>query len=646
MRHLCYIFVMVFAWLLPSVASAQYTSSNKKAVQTFEQAMSRYQAEELDAANELADKALKLDSKFLEALWLKADIAHKRKDFANEVTVLKQALNLQPKDENTILALGDAFFFDYKNDSALVYYKKVLQLPRITEINRNRVTKNMANAEFRIYALSHPLDINPKHLGNKVNTVYNDYFPALSANGQTLVYTIELPQTKDNPLLPYTQEDIYITNRAADTLPWQQARSIGAAVNTMNNEGAPYITADGSKLLYTSCTCPDGLIRCCDIYYVELDQAPYFGLPKKFSSPINSDYWESQPCLSADNNTLYFVSNRTGGFGGKDIWYCTRNDNGTWNGPFNCGPKINTSGNETSPFIHADNRTLYFCTDARVGMGGQDIFVSHLNNGEWSEPVNLGYPINTRYDEARLAISVLGTTAIIASNRDTAANRSLDLYEISLPPQIRPSRTIFVEGTVYDKANGNPLKSQFQLVNISTGDTLQTASTEPKYNNILLYLPMGNDYALNVSSDGYMMDSKNFSLKNLDSKVEKITLDIPLEKIAKGTTIVLNNIFFETDKYNLRRESDYELGKLVKFLNDNPKIKVEIGGHTDNTGSETHNKQLSQNRANAIVNYLISKGIAPARLTSKGYGSSQPAVDNDTPENRAKNRRTEVKVVE
>ena len=157
---------------------------------------------------------------------------------------------------------------------------------------------------------------------------------------------------------------------------------------------------------------------------------------------------------------------------------------------------------------------------------------------------------------------------------------------------------------------------------------------------------MGNDYALNVSSDGYMMDSKNFSLKNLDSKVEKITLDIPLEKIATGTTIVLNNIFFETDKYNLRRESDYELGKLVKFLNDNPKIQVEIGGHTDNTGSETHNKQLSQNRAAAIVNYLVSHGIPSARLSSKGYGSSQPAVDNDTPENRAKNRRTEVKVVE
>ncbi len=259
MKHL---YIIVVFLLAAVTASAQYSVSNKKAIQMFETAMSRYGAEELDQAADLADKALKLEPKFIEALWLKADIAHKRKDFANEVTVLKQALNLQPKDENTILALGDAFFFDYKNDSALVYYKKVLQLPRISETNRNRVMKNMANAEFRIYALSHPLDINPKHLGNKVNTVYNDYFPALSANGQTLVYTIELPQTKDNPLLPYTQEDIYITNRAADTLPWQQARSIGAAVNTMNNEGAPYITADGSKLLYTSCTCPDGLISC------------------------------------------------------------------------------------------------------------------------------------------------------------------------------------------------------------------------------------------------------------------------------------------------------------------------------------------------------------------------------------------------
>lgn len=648
MQRLIYITLLISALFAAIPSSAQYSTSNKKAIQTFEQAMSKFRAESFDEADALADKAFKMDPKFVEALWLKADIAHSQMKFADEVPVLKQALKLRPGDENTILGIADAFYLDYQNDSAVAYYNQILAMPRIAEQHRNRVQKNIENAKFRIHALANPLDIKPKHLGGKVNTVYNDYFPALSADAQTLVYTIELPQTKNNPLLPYTQEDIFITYRNDPHSPWQQARSIGAAVNTMNNEGAPFITADGSKLLYTSCTCPDGLIRCCDIYYVELDQAPNYGFPKKMASPVNSEYWESQPCLSADNRTLYFVSNRQGGFGGKDIWYCTRNDNGTWNGPFNLGPEINTSGNETSPFIHADNSTLYFCTDARVGMGGQDIFVTHNVNGKWTEPKNLGYPINTRFDETRLAVPVFGSTAIIASNRDTAltGETSIDLYEISLPQPLQPHRTIFVQGTVYDNATKEPLKSQFQLVNINTGDTLQTAFTEPKQVNILLYLPIGYDYALNVSADGYMMNSKHFSLKDIPDGVERFDIDVPMEKITAGTTIVLNNIFFETDKYDLRRESDYELGRLIKFLNDNPKIKIEIGGHTDNTGSEQHNRLLSQNRANSIVTYLISKGIAPARLTSRGYGSSSPAAPNDTPENRAKNRRTEVKVVE
>lgn len=636
--------LIVLILTMTTIANAQYHTTNKKAILQFEQGLSKYRAQQFDEAVDFADKALKLDANFIEAYWLKADIAATLQRYDEEINVLNQVLTLMPDDPTTIIGIADAYFDKYDNENALKYYQKLKSLDRVVdERQRQRAEKKTQLAEFRINAMAHPVDFDPRNLGAKVNTVYNDYFPSLSADGNTLVYTIELPQTAQNPHLPKTQEDIYISRRT-DGEPWQQARSIGATINTRNNEGAPFLSADGKILLFTSCTCPDGLIRCCDIYYSYLKDGE-FTYAHALPAPVNTGAWESQPSFSADNKTLFFVSNRQGGFGGKDIWYSELTGDGRWSEPKNCGENVNTPDDEMSPFIHADNKTLYFSSNGHPGMGGHDLFVSHLQeDGTWGKPVNLGYPINTKDNETRLAVSVFGNSAIISSDRH--GNTKLDLYEITLPKPVQPNRTLLVYGVVKDNKTNSPIKSEFEIVSLADGKTVQKATTIAEPINIMLYLPEGNDYALNVRADGYLMNSMNFSLKNIPDSVTKKYIEIGLDKPAVGNTVTLENVFFDTDKYDLKPESYYELNKLVDFLKKNPTLRIELGGHTDNAGKEPHNLELSQNRAMAIVNYLVSKGIDQSRLTAKGYGSSKPCVPNDSKENMAKNRRTEFKIIQ
>lgn len=642
MKKILTLFFLILT--VATAANAQYHTTNKKAILHFEQGINKYRAQQFDEASELADKALKLDPNFIEAYWLIADISATLKRYDEEIDALNKVLAIMPDDPTTILGIGDAYFDKYDNENALRYYRQLKSLDRaVNEKQRKHAEKNTELAEFRLNALANPVDFNPRNLGAKVNTVYNDYFPSLSADGNTLVYTIELPQTAQNPHLPKTQEDIYISRRT-DEGPWQQARSIGATINTHNNEGAPFLSADGKILLFTSCTCPDGLIRCCDIYYSYYKDGE-FTYAHALPAPVNTGAWESQPSFSADNKTLFFVSNRQGGFGGKDIWYSVLTGDGRWSEPINCGENINTPDDEMSPFIHADNKTLYFSSNGHPGMGGHDLFVSHLQeDGTWGKPINLGYPINTKDNETRLAVSVFGNTAIISSDRHE--NTKLDLYEITLPKPVQPNRTLLVCGVVKDNKSNDPLKSEFEIVSLADGKTVQKATTAAEPMNIMLYLPEGNDYALNVRADGYLMNSMNFSLKNIPDSVTKKYIEIGLDKPTVGNTVTLENVFFDTDKYDLKPESFYELNKLVDFLKKNPTLRIELGGHTDNAGKEPHNLELSQNRAMAIVNYLVSKDIDASRLTAKGYGSSKPCVPNDSKENMAKNRRTEFKIIQ
>jgi outer membrane protein OmpA-like peptidoglycan-associated protein len=278
-------------------------------------------------------------------------------------------------------------------------------------------------------------------------------------------------------------------------------------------------------------------------------------------------------------------------------------------------------------------------------MGGLDIFVSHMqSNGDWGRPENLGYPINTSANENSIQVTAQGDIALMASNRE-GGNGGLDLYSFELPENVRPRFVNYVEGYVYDSNTKAPLDGKFQLLNLRTGDVVAEGYSNSSRNGYyLVCLPIGNDYALNVTSENYLFYSSNFSLIN-SVETEPYRKDAPLQKMNSGATIVLENIFFKTNSANLESESFIELTKLTELLVKNETLRIRIEGHTDSDGDEAANLKLSQARALSVKTYLESKGIVASRIESEGYGESQPIETNATPEGKAKNRRTVFRVL-
>jgi outer membrane protein OmpA-like peptidoglycan-associated protein len=368
---------------------------------------------------------------------------------------------------------------------------------------------------------------------------------------------------------------------------------------------------------------------------------------ENMDSPINSSTWESQPSFAANGHTLYFVRGKrtAAGITEQDIYYSYKRETGEWSVPVKVRGRVNTDFEEESVMIHPDGHTLYFSSNGHSGMGGLDIFMSRLlPSGDWDTPVNLGYPINTHKDENSIQVTARGQIALFASDR-FGGHGGLDLYQFNLPTRVQPMLVTYVAGIISDKLSYKKLGAHLDLIDLETGKTITETESNKSNGDYLLCLPAGKDYALNVSKDGYLFHSENFSLKNF-SGYEPYRLDIQLQKLRPGATIVLNNVFFETNQWELKPESMIELDRLATLLKNNPEKKIEIGGHTDNLGSDEANLTLSNNRAQSVVDYLVKKGIAVNRLTAKGYGESVPIATNDTDAGRSKNRRTEFRVIE
>ena len=365
--------------------------------------------------------------------------------------------------------------------------------------------------------------------------------------------------------------------------------------------------------------------------------------PENLGNKINTDAWESAPSLSPDKRDLYFASRRPDGFGGSDIYVSHILPNGHWSDPENLGPEINTSGDESCPFIHADNQSLYFTSNGLLGYGGDDLFMARKGpKGSFSLPRNLGYPINTIENEGSMVISADGSTAFYASDRADSRG-GLDLYTFNLRADLRPVKTLWIKGKVTDAKTGLGLPTAVELTDILTRQLVSKVQTD-ETGNYLITLPVGRDYAFNVNRKGYLIYSENFPLsqKSPDSTYH---INIPLQPITANATVVLKNIFFESKSITLGTNSEAELEQLLHLLKENPTLQIQINGHTDNIGSATDNMKLSNGRAQSVVNYLSKNGIDPKRLRFQGFGANQPVSDNSTEAGRAKNRRTELKVV-
>ncbi|HEX7848071.1 MAG TPA: OmpA family protein [Chitinophagaceae bacterium] len=607
---------------------------DKKAASFFTTAQSRAQEGKLHEAYGLLKQAIDIDNRYVDAWLLQAMLYSDEKKYDDCINSFEKAF-----------VIDSAYSFDYKLryaialggkgefDKALAAVNSLLTAPRIHPRTKTSAEYRKRCFEFAVnYAQknnSRNYVFAPQNMGDKINSAESEYFPSLTIDNKELVLTRNLGSSN---------EDFFVAKKINNE--WQLAKPAEGNVNTPMNEGAQNISQDGQWLVFTACERRGGF-GSCDIYLSYLTDKGW-SEAINLGNKVNSDQWDSQPCLSPDKRQLYFASKRFGGYGGSDIYVCNLLPNGQWSEPQNLGPSVNTPGDDQCPFIHADNQTLYFSSNGHPGYGDADLYyVRKGTNGIWSKAVNLGYPINTIEQEGTLFIAADGKTAYYTSDRSDSRG-GLDIYSFELREDVRPFKTLWVKGQVFDKKTKQGISSTVELIDLAGKEPLSKVQTDEK-GNYLLTLPIGKDYAFNVNKKGYLFYSDNFFLSKHapDSTYEK---NIPLQAIEVNASVVLNNIFFDVNKFELKPESQVELNKLIQLLNENPSVKIEISGHTDNVGKPADNLILSNNRSKAVVTYLVAKGIAAQRLTAKGYGETNAVADNKTESGRALNRRTEMKV--
>ena len=480
--------------------------------------------------------------------------------YEEAIRLLNRALDLDPTYAEAWLLLGNQHLMLEQYAQAHDCYQRCLDLHPASSRWQQEARDGIRTADWRRNAVEHPVPFRPVNLGPNVNTDADEYMPSLTADYRTLVFTRRVPRRATTRRDLPQEEDFYLSLYDTMELNWGPATRMPEPLNSNANEGAQTLSHDGRVVIFTACgrnNEPTG----CDLY-LSVRTVKGWSRPRNLGAPVNSTYWESFPSLSIDGRTLYFASNRRGGYGGTDIWYCTLEE-GRWSEPRNLGPEINTPRDETSPYIHFDDQTLYFSSNGHLGMGGADLYIAkRLTDSTWGHVENLGYPINTAGDEASLIVAPDGRTALFASDRFGGYGQQ-DLYSFVMPAPVRPERITFIDPVL-------------QAENLLT----------------------------------------------------------------LGDTVTLRNIFFHTASATLVETSLAELDRLAEALKRHPLLQLEVGGHTDDVGSDADNHTLSERRAKAVYDYLILCGVDPSRLTYRGYGESRPVAPNDTPEGRAQNRRT------
>jgi len=634
--------IAFFILFLPFKGFSQgfHTTSNK-ALKIYNEGLTSYDYLDYPKAENQFKEALKLDPKFLEAYMMLGELYLKQKRYPESAENYSRAVRIDSlffKPVFFSLATAEMMTGDYQN--AKIHFQVYLEQKGMSEKNQLIARKNIRNCEFAIEAVKNPVSFNPVNAGNGINTSEDEYWPSITVDGQTLMFTRQTLSYNNSLFGNQAQEDFYISTW--DDNKWNTALNAGQPLNTPGNEGAQTLASSGNYMFFTACDRPGG-VGSCDIFFSVYNDGRWTQ-PYNLNSPVNTTMWESQPSISSDGKILYFSSSRPGGFGGKDIWYSVLDTSSRWKFPVNMGKNVNSEGDEMSPFIHFDGRTLYFSSDGRAGMGGFDLFLTRMNRDSvWSEPENLGYPINTYNDEMGLVIESNGKRAYFSTVREKSKGK--DIFYFDLDESIRPDPVSYLKGKVIDKVTGAMIKAEYELINLSTNQVTIKSTTDSR-GSFLVCLPSGNNYGINVRKPGYLFHSENFLFEGIHTVSEPYIKKIVLSPIKIGEKMLLVNIFYATDSWEIKEESSAELSNLADLLLENKNMIMEIGGHTDSTGSDEHNKVLSEKRALSVVNYLINRGVSKERLKYKGYGNSVPIGDNETAEGRQLNRRTEAKVID
>jgi outer membrane protein OmpA-like peptidoglycan-associated protein len=614
-------------------------TKSSKAKKQFEKAIAEIEADNLPNAIVYLNAAIKIDPQFTDAYIVKGDCYMNMGDCKSALEASYVALKQDPDYSPSLYyMIGIQEMQCGLYPEAVDHFEAYLKHPKANFIKTKTVNEYLNKAYYAVRMMNNPVKYSPVNMGREINDTTDEYLPAITADESVLVYTVRRPRDHFTACAKCsTEEDFYSSEK--DSAGNWKLRSYMKGVNSPYNEGAQCVSPDGKYLIFTICNREDGL-GSCDLYWSKrIGQR--WTTPRNLVRPVNSDAWESQPTFSSDGKTVYFVSNRVGGVGASDIWKTTMVKEGEFSRPENLGKVINTQGDEVSPFIHPDNKTLYFASTGHPGFGGKDLFIARIDSsGNWGEPKNVGYPINTVDDELNMVVNTSGDKGYLSSSKEGGYG-GLDLYWFELDERLRPEVVTYFKGFVYEA----PLEAEVELIDLKTGVTFVKTKSDPSTGNFLICLPTNHDYLLNVNHPEYLFYSDHFALRGVHDKLNPYIKDVPLKTFKIGETVVLKNVFFDTDQFILKEESRIELDRLVELMKRNVRVKIEIGGHTDNQGSKEHNITLSQNRAAAVRTYLIDHGIAKERLTSAGYGMSKPIASNDAEVGRALNRRTEFKIV-
>ncbi|HXC05788.1 MAG TPA: OmpA family protein [Bacteroidia bacterium] len=568
--------------------------------------------------------------------------------------------------------LGRGYQLSMDLDKAIAAYKAYLPFLN-TKAADNKVKIEDVNKKIQECIVGQELMKTPErvfidNLGCQVNSRFSDYGPLISTDESIMIFTSRRDNSTGGKMTESGEfmEDLYISTYKDGK--WIPAKNMGPPINGEEHDATAGLSPDGTTLYIYRFSTKDGG----DIWECH-QSGDTWTKPERMNKNINSSAHESTVSLSYDGKTLYFVSDKPGGMGAKDIYLSRLDEKGKWGPAENVGPPINTMYSEEAVFIHPDGKTMYFSSQGHRTMGGYDLFKSTLVNGKWTEPVNMGYPVNGPDDDVFFVISGSGRHGYYASKKSDGCGEK-DIYKITFlgpekpfalnsednllasvaapiksrvvapPVEIKTAALTILKGVITDALTGKPLEATIELVDNQRNEVIASFKSNSVSGKYLVTLPGGKNYGIAVKAENYLFHSENFDIP-ASAAFQEVNKDIALNNLAVGTKIVLRNIFFDFDKSTLRPESTNELERLTKLLQDVPTLKIEISGHTDNKGSADYNQKLSESRAKAVVDYLTGKGITADRLQYKGYGLTQPMAPNDTDEGRQLNRRTEFKVL-
>lgn len=661
MKPLCKYYFFIFCFFLSISVSAQtekrYLKEGDDAYRAGDNntALSYYM-KALEKNPENAEINYKIGSLYIHMIYKHRSLPYLEKAFA-----------LNPKISNDIhKLLGISYHYNLMWDKAIEQYELARETLKKDDPFQAKIDRKIYECNNGKEFMANPVEARIVNMGGVLNTKFPEFAPVVSADESVLIFTSRREGSTAGKLDETGEyfEDIYITEKLSNG-EWGPPENIGTNINTEGHDASIGLSVDGKQLfIYKDDNAGD-------IFYCKLKKDEGWSKPADIGTNINTKNGETSVCLSPDGSTLFFTSNKEGGYGGLDIYMSKTDKNGKWGKPVNLGPTINTAEDEESPFLDFDGKSLHFSSRAHKGMGGYDIYKSVYDSltNKWSEPENLGYPINTADDDIYFVLSGDGRHGYYASIREDGVGEK-DLYQIIMPPrkdykqlvqkmedllkkeivreepEVIENKPVIIKGTVYDLKTKKPIAATIQLIDnagnivseVNTGVNGQyrfdaTATVEKKY-------------TVTAQKEQYGLATKNVTAPASGPDPVELVRDLSLGALEVGSIFVLRNIYYDFDKAVLKSTSVNELNKLLKLLKDNPSMKVRIGSHTDNKGSNEYNIALSKRRAESVVNWLVSKGIPKSRLEYKGYGEEKPIASNDDEEEgRELNRRTEFEII-